>query len=142
MKERHWRSALFASSLLCLLSLSVAAHAQTPAAPAPPKIDSGDTAWLLASTALVLLMTPGLALFYGGMVSTKIVLNMIMMSFVSIAVVTVVWLVAGFSLAFGHGAGGAGLAGGSTPGCARSGPSPSPATCRPCCTPRSSSASP
>ncbi|MFG2605687.1 ammonium transporter [Streptomyces sp. NPDC048514] len=64
-------------------------------------VDTGDTAWLLAATALVLLMTPGLALFYGGMVRTKSVLNMLMMSFVSIALVTVVWLVAGYSLAFG-----------------------------------------
>ncbi|MFE0462138.1 ammonium transporter [Kitasatospora sp. NPDC058965] len=68
-------------------------------------LDTGDTAWLLASTALVLLMTPGLALFYGGMVRTKSVLNMIMMSFVSIAVVTVVWLTAGYTLAFGKDAG-------------------------------------
>ncbi|MCM2413082.1 ammonium transporter [Streptomyces sp. RKAG290] len=64
-------------------------------------LDTGDTAWLLAATALVLLMTPGLALFYGGMVRTKSVLNMLMMSFVSIALVTVVWLLAGYSLAFG-----------------------------------------
>ncbi|WP_406197992.1 ammonium transporter [Kitasatospora sp. NBC_01560] len=77
-----------------------------------PGLDTGDTAWLLASTALVLLMTPGLALFYGGMVRTKSVLNMIMMSFVSIAVVTVVWLVAGYSLAFGSDVGGWGLIGG------------------------------
>ncbi|MBA2949168.1 ammonium transporter [Streptomyces himalayensis] len=68
---------------------------------AAARIDTGDTAWLLASTALVLLMTPGLALFYGGMVRTKNVLNMLMMSFVSIALVTVVWLLAGYSLAFG-----------------------------------------
>jgi Amt family ammonium transporter len=78
----------------------------------PAAIHSGDTAWLLASTALVLLMTPGLALFYGGMVRTKSVLNMLMMSFVSIALVTVVWLVAGYSLAFGGDAGGVGLIGG------------------------------
>jgi len=64
-------------------------------------LSAGDTAWLLAATALVLLMTPGLALFYGGMVRTKSVLNMLMMSFVSIALVTVVWLAAGYSLAFG-----------------------------------------
>ncbi|MFE1750411.1 ammonium transporter [Streptomyces anandii] len=64
-------------------------------------LDTGDTAWLLAATALVLLMTPGLALFYGGMVRTKSVLNMLMMSFVSIALVTVVWLACGYSLAFG-----------------------------------------
>nr|WP_203598467.1 ammonium transporter [Streptomyces sp. SID7909] len=74
-------------------------------------MDSGDTAWLLAATALVLLMTPGLALFYGGMVRTKSVLNMLMMSFVSIALVTVVWLVAGYSLVFGDDAFG-GLVGG------------------------------
>ncbi|MFE0672327.1 ammonium transporter [Streptomyces sp. NPDC058867] len=74
-------------------------------------LDTGDTAWLLAATALVLLMTPGLALFYGGMVRTKSVLNMLMMSFVSIALVTVVWLAAGYSLAFGEDAGG-GLIGG------------------------------
>ncbi|MFE0511928.1 ammonium transporter [Streptomyces sp. NPDC058964] len=73
--------------------------------------DTGDTAWLLAATALVLLMTPGLALFYGGMVRTKSVLNMLMMSFVSIALVTVVWLAAGYSLAFGDDIG-AGLLGG------------------------------
>ncbi|MFJ8041115.1 ammonium transporter [Kitasatospora sp. NPDC096147] len=81
--------------------------AETPAGP-----DTGDTAWLLASTALVLLMTPGLALFYGGMVRTKSALNMIMMSLVSIATVTVVWLVAGYSLAFGPDLGGLGLIGG------------------------------
>ncbi|WP_042419195.1 ammonium transporter [Streptacidiphilus anmyonensis] len=73
-------------------------------------LDTGDTAWLLASTALVLLMTPGLALFYGGMVRSKSVLNMIMMSFVSIAVVTVVWLTVGYALAFDPDAG-AGLIG-------------------------------
>ncbi|MFQ3556954.1 ammonium transporter [Streptomyces gramineus] len=75
--------------------------------------DTGDTAWLLAATALVLLMTPGLALFYGGMVRTKSVLNMLMMSFVSIALVTVVWLAVGYSLAFGPDVG-AGLLGGLT----------------------------
>ncbi|MFC8228250.1 ammonium transporter [Streptomyces sp. NPDC057287] len=73
----------------------------TPVTLASARLDTGDTAWLLAATALVLLMTPGLALFYGGMVRTKSVLNMLMMSFVSIALVTVVWLLAGYSLAFG-----------------------------------------
>jgi Amt family ammonium transporter len=78
---------------------------------AQPAIDSGDTAWLLAATALVLLMTPGLALFYGGMVRSKSVLNMFMMSFVSIALVTMVWLLAGYTLAFGNDVGGLGLIG-------------------------------
>ena len=70
-------------------------------------IDPAATAWLLASTALVLLMTPGLAIFYGGMVRATGVLNMIMMSFIAIPLVTVTWLLVGYSLAFsGHGIGG------------------------------------
>ena len=74
-------------------------------------IDPAATAWLLTSTALVLLMTPGLAIFYGGMVRTTGVLNMIMMSFISIPLVTVAWLIVGYSLAFSEGATG-GLLGG------------------------------
>ncbi|TDK84757.1 ammonium transporter [Mycolicibacterium mucogenicum] len=68
-------------------------------------IDPAATAWLLASTALVLLMTPGLAIFYGGMVRTTGVLNMIMMSFISIPLVTVAWLMVGYTLAFSDGDG-------------------------------------
>jgi len=65
-------------------------------------LNSGDTAWILASTALVLLMTPGLAFFYGGMVRTKSVLNMMMMSIITIAIVSVLWVIYGFELAFGY----------------------------------------
>ena len=65
-------------------------------------LNSGDTAWILASTALVLLMTPGLAFFYGGMVRTKSVLNMMMMSIITIAIVRVLWVIYGFELAFGY----------------------------------------
>jgi len=65
-----------------------------------PPINYGDTAWVLASSALVLLMTPGLALFYGGMVRTKSVLNMLMMNFVTISIVSVLWVAYGFSLSF------------------------------------------
>lgn len=68
-------------------------------------IDPAATAWLLASTALVLLMTPGLAIFYGGMVRTTGVLNMIMMSFIAIPLVTVSWLLMGYSLSFSGGGG-------------------------------------
>jgi ammonium transporter, Amt family len=64
-------------------------------------INSGDTAWVLISTALVLLMTPGVALFYGGMVRAKSVLNMMMMSLASAAIVTMLWVSFGFSMAFG-----------------------------------------
>lgn len=64
-------------------------------------IDTGDTAWILISTALVMLMTPGLALFYGGMVRGKNVLGTIMQSFIAIAIVSVQWILIGYSLAFG-----------------------------------------
>ena len=89
--------------------LAAAAAGLLAAAPAwaadeGPKIDTGDTAWMLASTALVLLMTiPGLALFYAGMVRKKNVLATMMQSFAITAIVTVVWMVAGYSLAFGEG---------------------------------------
>src|SRR5579875_3100695 len=65
-------------------------------------MDTGDTAWVLASSAMVLLMTPGLAFFYGGMVRAKSVLNMLMMNFICIAVVTVAWVLYGWSVSFGH----------------------------------------
>jgi Amt family ammonium transporter len=86
---------------------SAAAAAAAPAAPTAPfsvdssKINSGDTAWMLTSTALVLFMTiPGLALFYGGMVRKKNVLATLMQSFAITCVVTIVWVVLGYSLAF------------------------------------------
>ena len=69
-------------------------------------MDTGDTAWMLISTALVLLMTPGLAMFYGGMVRAKGVLNMMMMSFVSMGLVAVVWTLYGYSMTFGSDLGG------------------------------------
>ena len=65
-------------------------------------LNTGDTAWVLASTALVLLMTPGLALFYGGMVRAKSVLNMMLMSMITIGIVSVLWVIYGFKLAFGY----------------------------------------
>lgn len=64
--------------------------------------DTGDTAWILASSASVLLMTPGLAFFYGGMVRAKSVLNMIMMNVIAMGIVTVLWVTFGYSLAFGN----------------------------------------
>jgi Amt family ammonium transporter len=68
----------------------------------PLEIDTGNTAWLLTSAALVLLMTPGLALFYGGMVRAKSVLNMMMMSFGALALVSVLWVLYGYSFAFSN----------------------------------------
>jgi len=67
---------------------------------------SGDTAWVLTSAALVLLMTPGLALFYGGMVRAKSVLNMMMMSFGALGLISVLWVLYGYSMAFGNDVGG------------------------------------
>ena len=64
-------------------------------------MNPGDTAWVLASAALVMLMTPGLAFFYGGMVSSKSVLNMLMMNFITLGVVGVLWLLYGYSISFG-----------------------------------------
>lgn len=85
---------------------TVEATAPAAAEPAPaPAIDKGDTAWMLTSTALVLFMTiPGLALFYGGMVRKKNVLGTMMHSLTAAALVTVVWVVIGYSIAFGNGA--------------------------------------
>jgi ammonium transporter, Amt family len=73
-------------------------------------VSPGDTAWVLTSAALVMLMTPGLAFFYGGMVRSKSVLNMLMMNFVALGIVGVLWVLYGFSLAFGNDIG-AGLLG-------------------------------
>jgi Amt family ammonium transporter len=74
-------------------------------------INAGDTAWMLIATALVMVMLPGLALFYGGLVRRKNVLSTIMHSFFGLALVSVVWVVVGFSLAFGKDVGGLGLIG-------------------------------
>ena len=83
------------------------AGAAPAAAPAAPKVDTGDTAWVLTSSALVLMMTaPGLALFYGGMVRRKNVLATLMQSFILMAVISVQWVLYGYSLAFGPDLGG------------------------------------
>jgi hypothetical protein len=66
-----------------------------------PEFDTGDTAWVLTSAALVLFMTPGLALFYGGMVRVKNVLAMLMQNFFAMGIVTILWVLLGYSLAFG-----------------------------------------
>lgn len=69
-------------------------------------INSGDVAWMLTATALVLLMTPGLAYFYGGMIDTKNIISTMLQSFIAMGVISVVWIVVGFSLAFGESQGG------------------------------------
>ncbi len=69
-------------------------------------INSGDTAWMLVATALVLLMTPGLAYFYGGMVNAKNVISTMLQSFIAMSIISVLWVVVGYSLAFGSSIGG------------------------------------
>ena len=85
-------------------AIAAMALAATPALADDAKVDTGDTAWMLTSTAIVLMMTiPGLALFYAGMVRKKNVLATMMQSFTAAAVIAVVWMVAGYSFAFGEG---------------------------------------
>lgn len=74
-------------------------------------MNSGDVAWMLAAAALVLLMTPGLAYFYGGMIDTKNIITTMLQSFVAMGVISVLWIVVGFSLAFGDDLGGLGIVG-------------------------------
>lgn len=94
--------------LILLVAVSILAVFQ-PAVPATivtEGINSGDTAWMLAATALVLLMTPGLAYFYGGMIDTKNIISTMLQSFIAMGVISVLWIVVGFSIAFGTSIGG------------------------------------
>ncbi|HUN40936.1 MAG TPA: ammonium transporter [Acetobacteraceae bacterium] len=101
-----WRQAMVLPVLL-LAALPAYAADVSPPAPKIPAVDTGDTAWMLASTALVLMMTvPGLALYYAGMVRKKNVLATLMQCFAITCIVTIVWTVAGYSLAFTNGTGG------------------------------------
>nr|WP_245419801.1 ammonium transporter [Phyllobacterium salinisoli] len=91
-------------SLTLLGAFAGSAIAQDAAAPAAPAFDTGDTAWMLTSSALVLMMTiPGLALFYGGMVRKKNVLSTVMQSFAICCLMSILWMVVGYSLAFTDG---------------------------------------
>lgn len=83
-----------------------AVAAAAPAAADAPKYDTGDTAWVLAASGLVLLMTPGLALFYGGLVRRKNILSVLMQCFMAMCLVTIVWVTVGYTLAFGTDKGG------------------------------------
>ncbi len=94
--------------LVLLIGISVLAVFM-PAVPASINTEgivAGDVAWMLAATALVLLMTPGLAYFYGGMIDTKNIISTMLQSFIAMGVISVLWIVVGFSLAFGDSIGG------------------------------------
>ncbi len=94
----------FAAALLFFVfagTVLPAMAAESAPAALPPAVNTGDTAWLLVSAALVMLMTPGLALFYGGMVRRKNILGTIMQSFIIIGLISVEWILVGYSFAFG-----------------------------------------
>jgi Amt family ammonium transporter len=98
--------------LLVILALAALfAKGRPTEIPAGGPINSGDVAWMLTASALVLLMTPGLSFFYGGMVSLKNVVSTMLQSVVALGVISLVWLTVGFSLAFGDSLGGFGLLG-------------------------------
>ncbi|MBX2947336.1 MAG: ammonium transporter [Cyclobacteriaceae bacterium] len=99
------RSLLYLALLVGFSILAVFMPA-VPATINTEGIDSGDVAWMLAATALVLLMTPGLAYFYGGMINTKNIISTMLQSFIAMGVISVLWIVVGFSLAFGDSIGG------------------------------------
>jgi len=98
MSKITMRPGAFAIASAWLVALAAdPAHAQEAAV----AVDTGDTAWMLVSTAMVMLMTPGLALFYGGMVRRKNVLSTAMYSFIALGVITIQWTLFGYTLAFG-----------------------------------------
>ena len=100
------KRAIFPFTFLILCSLAAFLGTQTAIAPEGQPIDAGDTAWMLTATGLVLLMTPGLSFFYGGMVRPKNVISTMLQSFVAMGTVSLLWVVVGFSLAFGDSLGG------------------------------------
>lgn len=98
---RKLLSWLFLTGILCMLATPAFAQSAAPVA----KIDTGDTAWVLISSALVLFMTPGLAFFYGGMVRRKNILSILMQCFIIMCLVSVTWVLFGYSLSFAPGEG-------------------------------------
>ncbi|MEP7268624.1 MAG: ammonium transporter [Saprospiraceae bacterium] len=99
--------ALVPFSILIIIVILSLIHPSIPAALYNgEELNTGDTAWMITATALVLFMTPGLAFFYGGMVRKKNVISTMAQSFISMAVITILWFIIGFSLAFGDSIGG------------------------------------
>src|SRR5438046_6822413 len=87
--------------ILAVVSVAAVAFRSAPPNVTGGPIVAGDVAWMLTASALVLLMTPGLSFFYGGMVRTKNVVSTMLQSFVAMGVISILWIVVGFSLAFG-----------------------------------------
>src|SRR5260370_18525780 len=104
--EQHWTRSQRIAQKIAIAAALIGGRAAYAQASATSSLNSGDTAWMLMASALVLLMTPGLALFYGGMVRRKNVLSTFMYSFLALALITVQWVFFGYSLAFGQTHGG------------------------------------
>lgn len=100
------KTAIVPFVLLIAVSVLAIFIPAVPATIVTEGINSGDVAWMLTATALVLLMTPGLAYFYGGMIDTKNIISTMLQSFIAMGVISLVWIVVGFSLAFGESVGG------------------------------------
>lgn len=103
------RKIILSVILITLLVLSVCTNFMLSENPIPAeaaKFDTGDTAWMIVATALVLIMTPGLGFFYGGMVGKKNVISTMLQSFMAMIIVTILWVIVGFSLSFGTSIGG------------------------------------
>jgi len=112
----YWPAVLAMILVLCWGGVSLARDVETSGPggqePAATQVDTGDTAWVLISTALVMLMTPGLAFFYGGLVRRKNMLSILMQCFMILCLVSLQWVLFGYSLSFGPDAGGRGIIGG------------------------------
>lgn len=103
MKKKRWIIMMAFMVIIALLGLFLPEGADwTP----DPKINMGDVAWLITATIFVLMMTPGLSFFYGGMVGSKNVISTILQSFIAMGIISVIWVVCGFSLSFGDDIGG------------------------------------
>jgi Amt family ammonium transporter len=100
------RTFLIALLTLALAPIVALALQPPPGGPAPEGLNAGDVAWMLTASSMVLFMTPGLAFFYGGMVSAKNVISTMLQCFIALGVVSIVWIVVGFSLSFGESVGG------------------------------------
>src|SRR5210317_699633 len=94
MKKQNWRKVFLFGMIVFFVSSNVFAHGES-------EIDSGATAWMITSTTLVLLMIPGLAMFYGGLVRTKNVLGTMMHSFAAMGIMSILWVAVGYSMSFG-----------------------------------------